>query len=344
MNLTIQRAVIGFDAGGTRIRGRVVDANTGTLISEETYPTNRFGSFDELIDHVMATAGTYTAVAIFAVLAGIRQEDGNIEMTNVQSWPVFNPAATSRRLGIPVGTGNDMLGAGAGLASVVARFIKMLRRGLRKPGPRLIVTISSGIGICLVLPDGTTIVLSEGGHTTWQPMNEAEEKYLAFLRNKYNIVTVTGERAASGGQGFSNLYDFLVSLGRKPSDKLAAQVKAYRAATPKPKPIGPLITRGALDGDPFCEEAMQILGSILGQLLRNYVLMFLATGGLFLIGGVSKIEILQYLVRKTSFLETLFATDAQHSDVMVDLPIDVITDDGIGVRGAAALALEMVNN
>ncbi len=326
---------IGFDVGSTKADVLVFDFLTRIVVFSHRYPTADFHSFDALLDQVVGDLGVVPG-RIMAAIAGPRKGNGDIQITNQKSWPLFEVSKTAVRLGAKIRTVNDMVATAAGLDALVISEQGVMKSGTAEAnGPQLVIAVSTGIGDAQCLPDGTPVA-SEGGHSTWQPMTELEDKYLRYLRDKYGADTITVELAASGSYGFPNIYDFLLSQGRKPGRRFATELHCeHRGA-------GEIITRAALEGDPFCWRAMNLMGSILGQHVRNRAVGTLPTGGIYFVGSVMQASgVAAYIVQNTPFLLRFIAEGAEHSKMMAGIPIYVVNDRAIAVKGALELAKRM---
>ena len=97
------------------------------------------------------------------------------------------------------------------------------------------------------------------------------------------------------------------------------------------------VTRAALDGScPLCAQTMQIFVSILGAEAGTLALKTMATGGVFIGGGIAA-KILP-LLRQPALLDAFFAKGRFH-DFMERIPLRVILNDRAALLGAARHAL-----
>jgi glucokinase len=346
-----QDLVAAYDVGGTKVDVLVFDTHANQIMFEKRYVSGDFPSLEELLVQSFRDVGARPATIQLA-MAGPRRRNGDIKMTNQPTWPVFKVDETAKRLGIKIRTVNDMVATAAGLSTLIFDKQQVIEFGAPDPnGPKLVIAVSTGVGAALLLPDGT-VVPSEGGHATWQPMTPLEERYLKFLRNRTGTDTITVEVAASGSRGFENLYDFLAKEGRRPFKlfsrrympgwSLSREVRRSRRAH---QDIGRIITHGAMAGSLFCRQAMELLGSILGQHTRNLAVVGMSTGGIFFTGGVMQDDgVAAYLVRRTSFLRRMIGKGdrqpraAEHWRDLQVMPVCVVTDNGVAVKGALELA------
>ena len=101
----------------------------------------------------------------------------------------------------------------------------------------------------------------------------------------------------------------------------------------------PLIVEKALDpGTPcdICVRALDLFASILGAEAGNLALKILATGGVYLGGGIPP-RVLPFL-RKETF-EEAFLRKGRMRDLVARIPVHVIMNPKAALIGAAALGL-----
>jgi len=91
--------------------------------------------------------------------------------------------------------------------------------------------------------------------------------------------------------------------------------------------------------DPVCLRALDLFASAYAAEAGNLALRLLATGGVFLGGGIAP-RILPWL-RRPSFREA-FADKGRLRALLEDVPIHVVLDDRAGLVGAARRALEEI--
>ena len=349
MNITIardltvnQNLVAGCYVGDDEVHVRVSDTVTNTRVFEQHYQSGDFRSLDMLLDRSLLEAG-YIPRRIVMAIAGPRQANGNVRMTHQHEWPLFELGKTATRLGVVVETVDDTLATAAGLTVLIPEEQKLLKKGKTDPnGMRLVITLSADLGDAILLPNGTSVA-TKGGRATWQPMTTLEDRYLKSLRIKYGTTTVTVEEAIGGAQGFRNLYTFLEREAHRlpnyfkklywPDVMLTRHIES---AMLRGKNLGRIIAGGALAGDPFCRNAMDIFGSILGQYVRNRTLDTMSGGGVYFAGSIIQAEgVADYIVAHTPFLKQLVANGA---DAMKAVLIYVVTDSEIAINGAEILA------
>ena len=173
---------------------------------------------------------------------------------------------------------------------------------------------------------------SEGGHADFAPRTPLEAGLLQFLTDKYGRVSC--ERVLSG-QGLVDVFAF---LSQEPACRPLIRpetAEALAAQGPGHDPAAEISRRG-LDGtDPICEMSLALFCSVLGALAGNLGLTVLATGGVFVAGGIAP-RILRYL-QKGGFREAFERKGRLHT-LVERLPAFVVTHAEPGLLGAATIA------
>jgi glucokinase len=324
---------LGIDAGGTQ-----TSVHGNTFLEVLRLGTKQYASLQELILQLLHTTGIPEVMVIGA--AGAIEPNGSVQLTNCKQWPSFDPIAFGESIGCEIRVVNDMAIKAAGLVNATVDVIHMGRA--EHYGRRTVVTVSTGVNYAVLMPEnGGSIFTTEGGHLTWQPADELEEIVLREIRKKLGQRYVSVEQLI-GGSHLLNLYDALNSqdvyyLGDKqvmPSNRVRHQVYDARQHG---EGIGPIITSHALTNEPFCELFMSVMASVLGQYLRNVALTTMPRGGIYLTGGVMQPEVAHELLTYTSFFEA-YTGGSEHNGWLQDIPMHLVTDRDLGVKGALQLA------
>ncbi len=182
-------------------------------------------------------------------------------------------------------------------------------------------------------PDnGYQVIASEGGHADLAPRTPLEMGLLHFLTAKYGRVSY--ERVLSG----HGLVDVFTFLSQEPAcaTMVRDDTRAALAAQGPGHDPAAVISRRGLDGsDPVCEMALAIFCSVLGALAGNLGLYALASGGVFIAGGIAP-RVLPYLQRG-GFREA-FERKGRMTPLVARLPAFVVTHPQPGLLGAAIIA------
>lgn len=192
-------------------------------------------------------------------------------------------------------------------------------------GNRAVVSPGTGLGEAGLYWDGERHrpFACEGGHCEFGPKNGLQNALLLYLQEKFGHVSY--ERILSG-PGLQNIYHFLKEkMAREEPGELGLELSQEDPAK--------VITRNALSGRfAICSEALDLFVSILGSETGNCALKFMATGGVFLGGGIPP-KILPKL-KEALFFEA-FTDKGRFKEFLERIPIYVILDDKASLKGAA---------
>jgi glucokinase len=133
------------------------------------------------------------------------------------------------------------------------------------------------------------------------------------------------------GPGLANIYRFLREYRGTPEPKWLTD----RIGGGDPSPV--VTTTALAHEDPICDEALTMFASIYGAVAGSVALTALATGGVFLGGGIAP-KILPRL-RDGAFVKS-FAHKGRFSDTMRRIPVHVVLAPHVALLGAAACVRE----
>ncbi len=207
------------------------------------------------------------------------------------------------------------------------------RRPEDPEGHRAILAAGTGLGEALLLWDGATYrpFPTEGGHATFGPTDELQTELWRYIHQRQGHVS--WEKVASG-PGLETIYRFLL-FHRQQSEPSWLALEAERgdaAAT---------ISRHARD-EPgsLCHEAMQMFFAILGAEAGNLALRTLATGGIYLAGGI--LPQLRDLLPQSPFLDA-FVDKGAFRPMLEAIPVHLVLNSRIALAGAARHAASMAH-
>jgi glucokinase len=191
-----------------------------------------------------------------------------------------------------------------------------------------VISAGTGLGEAGLIWDGRRHMpfASEGGHADFAPTNELQIELLRFLMHERGHVSV--ERVLSG-PGLHNIYRFLRDTGR-------AEEPAWLARELAEGDAPAVISRAGLEGRAeICARALDVLVAVYGAEAGNLALRVMATGGVFLGGGIAP-KILARL-RGADFLDA-FRAKGRLGDLVAAIPVRVILNDAAALLGAARCA------
>jgi glucokinase len=128
------------------------------------------------------------------------------------------------------------------------------------------------------------------------------------------------------GQGIFNIYQFLKDTGR--AEEPTWLVDQMRQKDP---PV--VITENGLAGkSPLCTQALDLFVSLYGAEAGNLALKLMATGGVYLGGGISPKVIAK--LRDPGFMNA-FTAKGRMRPILQEIPVRVILNPRVALLGAA---------
>jgi glucokinase len=195
-------------------------------------------------------------------------------------------------------------------------------------GNQAVIAAGTGLGQAGLYWDGShhQVFACEGGHCDFAPQGELQIELLRYLAARFEHVSY--ERILSG-PGLVNVYDFLRDRGKeKETPEFAAELKNGDAAA--------AISRAAIDGtSTLAVQALDLFIDVYGAEASNLALKTMATGGLFLSGGISP-KILSKL-QGPRFMQA-FVHKGRLRPLVESIPVQVVTNEKAGLLGAARCA------
>ena len=321
------------DIGGTKSELAVVASHSGPRrpIAQATYASGNYPDLATLVRDFLASNDVSVRIATFGVAGPVI--DGHAEGTNLP-WTIDEGQLQSDLSLESVHLLNDLQAIAHAVPILDREDLFTLNEGKRiAKGPMAIVAPGTGLGEGFLTWSGAhwTAHPSEGGHADFAPNTPLEIDLLRWLQERHGHVSY--ERVCSG-RGLPNLYSFLKpSRGSSGPPWLAEEIAKAEDPTP-------IIVGAALDEDspcPLCREVLDLFVSILGAEAGNLALKVMATGGVYLAGGIPP-RILPALI-DGRFLGA-FQHKGRLSYVVRQMPVYVVLNGKTGLLGAAHYGLE----
>jgi len=205
-----------------------------------------------------------------------------------------------------------------------------LNRGrARRAGNIALLAPGTGLGQAFLIFEGGryTPVPSEGGHVDFAPQDEEQIALWRDLRNRFGHVSV--ERLVSG-PGLVNIYQWLIHSGRY------REPRWLQSALRRDDPAKVITDTALTRNQPLCLAALDLFVAILGAVAGNTALTTMATGGVYLGGGIPP-KILTRL-RAGNFMDA-FAGKGRFRQFLERIPVRVILNDRAALLGAGQCAL-----
>jgi glucokinase len=299
-----------------------------SLAREQRYPSTGYPGLNAILREFLAEETQPILAAGFGIPGVVT--NGRAKPTNL-SWGV-DATEISAEFDIPyVSVLNDLAANACGIAHLPATDFALVQRGATNAtGNRCVVSPGTGLGQAGLFWDGHKhhVWACEGGHTDFAPRNDLEIALLEYLIKQYGHVSA--ERVASG-MGIENIYKFLRDTDR--GTELPAVAEALKKGH-----AGAVISRFADSGEcPMCAKTLDIFVNCLGAEASNMALKTMATGGVFLGGGIP-VKLLPH-IQSVAFLHA-FNDKGRLSSLMENTPVLVILNEEAALLGAAHSALE----
>jgi len=320
--------VLAGDIGGTNARLALVEVTETTtrILHEHRYPSASAPGLAPIVRRYLAEVPAAPERACYGIAGPI--VNGECRTPNLP-WTV-SAQALAADTGIACTTIiNDFDAAGHGVGRLAPSDLVTLQEGAPlEHGAIALIGAGTGLGEGFLTWDGTRYRVhpSEGGHVNFAARNDVEWGLRGTLMDEYGHVSY--ERLLSGA-GLARIYRYLAVTGFAPErDELPREMEREDPAA--------VVTRHALAGDdPLAVKALDVFVSVFGSQAGNLALTVLATGGLYLAGGIAP-RIVDKL-RDGSFIAA-FRNKGRLSDLAARIPVCVIMSPDVGLLGAAAAA------
>ncbi len=316
--------ILAGDIGGTHTRLALFgDEPDAGLIREETLLSKSHESLIGAVKWFLKGETPQIDAACFGVAGPVNA--GRCRMTNLP-WTI-DAMELNQKLSIPsVTLLNDLEATAFGTLALKEDDFFTLNTGRINPhGNRVVIAAGTGLGEAILFWDGVQHrpFPSEGGHCDFAPRNSVEIGLLSYLLKRYPRVSY--ERVLSGS-GLLNVFRFLEE------SEQSGDVYPVSERLKKEDP-GSVISELALaHQSERCIKALDLFVSIYGAEAGNLALKTLATGGVYVGGGIAP-KILEKL-KDGTFIKA-FLAKGRYASFLKAIPVKVILNDKTALLGAA---------
>jgi glucokinase len=299
-------------------------------LTEETFPSVDYSSLEAVAKAFLAQTEHRVSRACFGVAGPV--VEGRAKVTNLP-WDM-QESQLAQALGLEsVSLLNDLESIANAIPLLTPDDLHTLNDREAAPGGAIaVVAPGTGLGEAFLAWNGSRYEAypSEGGHSDFAPANTLQVGLLGYLQDIYGHVS--WERVCSG-MGIPNIYAYLKASDRAPEPDWLAQALASAAdATP-------IIVNNALDErSELCKATLEEFVSILGAEAGNLALKTLATGGVYLGGGIPP-RILS-AIDAGGFMRA-FQSKGRFTEFMGRIPVHVILNANAALLGVARYGLEI---
>jgi glucokinase len=324
-----EHLILAGDIGGTKTRLAFFrsDGNGLNCLVQDVFDSPAHSGLGEIVNIFTKAQSVQADSACFGVAGVIKR--GRALATNLP-WVVD----ASHLAGVldlkDVSLINDVEANAYGIDVLSKKDFFVLNEGEpNSEGNCAIISAGTGLGEAGMCWDGKRHrpFASEGGHADFAPIDDLQIELLNYLRAKFGHVS--WERMVSG-PGLYNLYQFLRDTDR-------GIEPAWLADELRKQDPGATISQLALEGkNSLCEEALDLFISLYGAEAGNQALKLMATGGVYLGGGIAP-KIIERLKGQT-FMKA-FVDKGRMQNLMQAMPVRVILNDRTALLGAANFAV-----
>ncbi len=332
-NKRMQTMLLAGDIGGTKTSLAIYSTRQGphSPLVEETYPSGKYPNLESLVNNFLEKVDLPVEHASFGVAGPVVGSRATI--TNLP-W-VLDEAQLSETLNLSsVRLINDLVAIAHAVPLLRSEDLFTLNEGEPVAGGTLaVIAPGTGLGKAYLTWHQSRYqpYASEGGHADFAPKTLQEWELRSFLQKKYDHVSY--ERVCSG-KGIPNIYQFLKESGYAEEPEWLGD---RLAEVDDPTPV---IVNTALSKEKdckLCEETLRIFISVLGAEAGNMALRLMATGGVYLGGGIPP-RIINTL-KQPAFMQS-FTQKGRFSEFLSKIPVYVIKNPKVALVGAACHGLE----
>jgi len=327
--------LIAGDVGGTKTDLAIYSRESGphTPLAQTEVHSADYPSLQAMVKEFLAQRKTSVDVASFDVAGPVI--NGRVKTTNLP-W-TLDEGTLANDLDLKAAhLMNDLEAVARAVPALRTEDIITINKGEPvRNGPIAVIAPGTGLGESFLTWNGSEYMAhsSEGGHSDFAPTDERQIRLLHYLLPRFGHVGV--ERVCSG-IGIPNLYEFLRDEENIPERPEIAQ--SIASAKDHTKAIVEAAFNPQVPSE-LCRATVDLLASILASEAGNLALKVLATGGVYLAGGIA-LHLLA-LLQTPQFVKT-FSRKGRFKDLMERMPIHIITTRA-ALLGAATFGLQSLS-
>jgi glucokinase len=319
--------ILAGDIGGTKVNlaffGESLRLTPDNLAS---YPSRDYSSLEDIAHEFLSERKLKADYACFGIAGPVKK--GRVTVTNLP-WVVTDKSLKESLHLKHVWLINDLEANAHGIRGLTAKDFVTLNEGEEGAlGNAAIISAGTGLGEAGLFWDGNRHlpVASEGGHSDFAPRTDLDVELLVYLRKRFGQVDW---EAVLAGPSLYHIYEFLRQ--RKGHSEPAWLAAELRSEEP-PK----VITRAALEEkDHVCVQALDLFVDYYGAEAANLALKVLATGGVYIGGGIAPKIITK--LNNGRFMKA-FVGEGRMKNLLAAMPVRVIMNDKTALIGAARFA------
>jgi glucokinase len=326
--------LIAGDIGGTTTRLALVSPDLGPreFVVEREFQSANYNGLQPIVEAFLAETGGHATSACFDVAGPVIE--GRAHLTNLP-WDL-EEAELCRGLQLPAVTLlNDLRAIAHAVPHLRPDETVAINTGKAiQHGPIAVLAPGTGLGEAFLVWNGSDYVAcaSEGGHGDFAPTNQVQIGLLAFLHERFDHASY---EHVCAGSGLPNDYDYLRS--RDPASESPEFATVLRAAQDRTPPIIEAAVSDP-DNNPLAAATLRIVIDAWSAEAANLALKVLATGGVYLAGGMPPRLLPQ--LQDGAFLRA-FTNKGRFANLLSAIPVHVVMINA-ALLGASVYGLEQM--
>jgi len=328
----METLLLAGDVGATKTDLAIFSSEAGPRapLAQSTVATAAYASFESLVGEFLAQAQRRVDRAVFAVAGPVI--DGRVTATiSHLPWKLDRDHIRQALGFTSIELMNDLEATAQAVPHLQPDELYTLNIGRSIAGSAIaVIAPGTGLGEAFLVWDGARYhtCASEGGNVDFAPLNSFQAELLRYVRRSHDHVSY---ELVCSGMGIPNIYAFLKEGGYADEP---AWLSRQLAAADDPTPV---IVDAALNREPGCEICLAALGhfiSILGAEAGNLAIKVIATGGVYLGGGILP-RILPILEREKERFLNAFWNKGIMTEMLLRIPVHIIVEPQAALLGVA---------
>ena len=341
LNSRFPKYILGLDVGGTNTNIAVsgVRENKPLLLFSSTYQSKNLDSIIPVVNQTLSFAKEKYDIelenACIAAAGVVSPSRDFVKLTNAD-WKINTKELLEKTYLKFAFIINDFQAVGFGINLLNHNdkndvFIVRESKDDTTKKPKAIIGAGTGLGKCILnynQEKNCFIPLpSEGGHSDFPAYDDFESELYEFVKKLRTPPQPLTYEELLSGRGLENIYSFIKSKNQFVETDFTKEIDRSNEKAE-------LISRYR-ETDETCSETFRLFSKFYGRCAKNFVLDSLATGGLYIAGGIASKNTSIFSTKE--FLEE-FENAYRRSDVLEDVPIYVITNYDVSLHGACLAA------
>jgi glucokinase len=322
------------DIGGTKTTLGLYHSQLplDTPLKQHTFHNYKYKNLEDIISKFLTDFSPQPLTACLGIAGPVL--GAQVQLTNLK-WMIDANILQEQFGFIRVDLINDLVVTAIGAMLLTRNDLLSLNAGSPNPqGTVAVIAPGTGLGEAFLMLKNKTWLPgpSEGGHCSFAPTNDLQMQLWQFLHKSTAHISV--EQVCSG-RAIPTLYNFLRTMTTEP-DWMRLQLETNEDKTP-------IIIQAALNSRQkiagpckIAEQTLQLFIDILASETSNLTLKTLATGGVYIGGGLPP-RILPFLTQQ-NFMNNFCR--GVYKEMLSRIPVHIILNTNTALLGAAAYGFQ----